>query len=49
MQAYEAGQRILEKIKFRKWQNGNMMQNIQWHMIGHVQTNKVKYMAPFVA
>jgi uncharacterized pyridoxal phosphate-containing UPF0001 family protein len=48
MQAYEAGQRILEKIKFRKWE-WDMMQNIQWHMIGHVQTNKVKYMAPFVA
>jgi uncharacterized pyridoxal phosphate-containing UPF0001 family protein len=47
MQAYEAGQRILEKIKFRKWQrNGTMPKDIQWHMIGHVQTNKVKYMAP---
>ena len=25
-----------------------MPKNIQWHMIGHVQTNKVKYMAPYV-
>jgi uncharacterized pyridoxal phosphate-containing UPF0001 family protein len=38
---------FLEKIKFRKWQrNGTMPKDIQWHMIGHVQTNKVKYMAP---
>jgi hypothetical protein len=26
-----------------------MPKDIQWHMIGHVQTNKVKYMAPFVS
>jgi uncharacterized pyridoxal phosphate-containing UPF0001 family protein len=25
-----------------------MPKDIQWHMIGHVQTNKVKFMAPFV-
>jgi hypothetical protein len=26
-----------------------MPKDIEWHMIGHVQTNKVKYMAPFVS
>ena len=26
-----------------------MPKDIQWHMIGHVQTNKVKFMAPFVS
>jgi uncharacterized pyridoxal phosphate-containing UPF0001 family protein len=27
---------------------GQMPKDIHWHMIGHVQSNKVKYMAPFV-
>jgi pyridoxal phosphate enzyme (YggS family) len=31
----------------QKWQE--MPKDIQWHMIGHVQRNKVKYMAPFVS
>ena len=50
MQAYEAGQRIFGENKIQemseKWEQ--MPKDIQWHMIGHVQTNKVKYMAPFV-
>ncbi|MDG2432742.1 YggS family pyridoxal phosphate-dependent enzyme [Flavobacterium sp.] len=51
MQAYETGQRIFGENKIQemadKWEQ--MPKDIQWHMIGHVQTNKVKYMAPFVA
>lgn len=51
MQAYEAGQRIFGENKIQemadKWEE--MPKDIQWHMIGHVQTNKVKYMAPFVS
>jgi len=50
MQAYEAGQRIFGENKIQemanKWEE--MPKDIQWHMIGHVQTNKVKFMAPFV-
>jgi PLP dependent protein len=50
MQAYEAGQRIFGENKIQemagKWEQ--MPKDIQWHMIGHVQTNKVKYMAGFV-
>lgn len=50
-QAYEAGQRIFGENKIQemesKWQE--MPKDIEWHMIGHVQTNKVKYMAPFVS
>ena len=50
MQAYEAGQRIFGENKIQemaeKWEA--MPKDIQWHMIGHVQTNKVKSMAPFV-
>ena len=50
MEAYEAGQRIFGENKIQemteKWEA--MPKDIQWHMIGHVQTNKVKYMAPYV-
>jgi PLP dependent protein len=51
MQAYEAGQRVFGENKIQemteKWEQ--MPKDIQWHMIGHVQSNKVKYMAPYVA
>ena len=51
MEAYKAGQRIFGENKIQemadKWEQ--MPKDIQWHMIGHVQTNKVKYMAPFVS
>lgn len=51
MQAYNAGQRIFGENKIQemvdKW--AQMPKDIDWHMIGHVQTNKVKYMAPFVS
>ena len=49
--AYEAGQRIFGENKIQemtqKWET--LPKDIQWHMIGHVQTNKVKYMAPYVS
>jgi pyridoxal phosphate enzyme (YggS family) len=51
MEAYNAGQRIFGENKVQemvdKWQQ--MPKDIKWHMIGHVQTNKVKYMVPFVS
>ncbi|WP_026707539.1 YggS family pyridoxal phosphate-dependent enzyme [Flavobacterium frigidarium] len=51
MEAYDAGQRIFGENKIQemaeKWEE--MPKDIQWHMIGHVQTNKVKYMASFVS
>jgi pyridoxal phosphate enzyme (YggS family) len=50
-EAYDAGQRIFGENKIQemaeKW--GKLPKDIQWHMIGHVQTNKVKFMAPFVS
>lgn len=50
MQAYEAGQRVFGENKIQemteKWQQ--MPKDIEWHMIGHVQSNKVKYMAEYV-
>lgn len=51
MEAYDAGQRIFGENKIQemtdKWEI--MPKDIEWHMIGHVQTNKVKYMAPYVS
>ena len=51
MEAYEAGQRIFGENKIQemseKWEQ--MPKDIQWHMIGHVQSNKVKFMAQFVS
>ena len=51
MEAYHAGQRIFGENKIQemtdKWEV--MPKDIEWHMIGHVQTNKVKYMAPYVS
>jgi len=51
MEAYEAGQRVFGENKIQemaeKWEQ--MPKDIQWHMIGHVQTNKVKFMAQFVS
>ena len=51
MEAYDAGQRIFGENKIQemteKWEA--MPKGIQWHMIGHIQTNKVKFMAPYVS
>ncbi|WP_413998465.1 YggS family pyridoxal phosphate-dependent enzyme [Flavobacterium sp. W1B] len=51
MEAYDAGQRIFGENKIQemteKWEQ--MPKDIQWHMIGHVQSNKVKFMAQFVS
>jgi len=50
MEAYNAGQRIFGENKIQEMveKQEQMPKDIEWHMIGHVQTNKVKYMAPFV-
>jgi len=51
MEAYKAGQHIFGENKIQemvlKW--SELPKDIEWHMIGHVQTNKVKYMAEFVS
>jgi pyridoxal phosphate enzyme (YggS family) len=50
MEAYNAGQRVFGENKIQemteKWEH--MPKDIHWHMIGHIQTNKVKFMAPYV-
>jgi pyridoxal phosphate enzyme (YggS family) len=51
MEAYNAGQRIFGENKIQemtdKWEV--MPKDIKWHMIGHVQSNKVKLMAEYVS
>lgn len=51
MEAYNAGHRVFGENKVQemesKWQE--LPKDIEWHMIGHLQRNKVKYMAPFVS
>jgi hypothetical protein len=51
LEAYEADQRIFGENKVQemtqKW--GDLPKDMEWHMIGHVQTNKVKYMAEYVS
>ena len=51
LQLYEQGQRIFGENRVQelveKYQE--LPKDIEWHLIGHLQTNKVKYIAPFVA
>lgn len=51
MEAYEAGQRVFGENKIQEMAEKfeQMPKDIEWHMIGHVQTNKVKFMASFVS
>lgn len=50
LEAYEAGQRVFGENKIQEMVNKYeaLPKDIQWHMIGHLQSNKVKYMAHFV-
>ena len=51
IEAYNAGQRVFGENKIQEMVDkyGDLPKDIEWHMIGHVQTNKIKYMAPFVS
>jgi pyridoxal phosphate enzyme (YggS family) len=50
MDAYEAGQRDFGENKVQEFveKHEALPKDIRWHMIGHLQSNKVKYIAPFV-
>ncbi len=50
MEAYEAGVRIFGESRPQELKSKyeSLPKDIRWHMIGHLQTNKVKYIAPFV-
>ena len=50
MSAYNAGQRIFGENRVQELleKHSELPQDIQWHFIGHLQSNKVKYIAPFI-
>ncbi len=50
-QLYNEGQRIFgeNKVQEMVWKHEALPKDIEWHLIGHLQTNKVKYLTPFVA
>lgn len=50
-EAYNAGQRIFGESKVQELtaKYEQLPADIEWHFIGHLQTNKVKYIAPFVS
>ena len=51
LEAYRAGQRVFGESKAQELQGKHeaLPKDIEWHFIGHLQTNKVKYIAPYVA
>lgn len=51
MEAYNAGQRIFGENKVQELLSKYevMPKDISWHLVGHLQTNKVKYIAPFIS
>ena len=51
LQAYEAGQRVFGESHVQELvrKHDSLPADIQWHFIGHLQTNKVKYIAPFIS
>ena len=50
-EAYEAGQRIFGESREQelRLKHEQLPKDIEWHFIGHMQTNKVKYIAPYIA
>lgn len=50
-EAYDAGQRIFGESRPQEMcaKQPQMPADVEWHMIGHLQTNKVKHIAPFVS
>ena len=51
LEAYDAGHRVFGENKIQEMVTKHELlpKDIEWHMIGHVQSNKVKYMAGFVS
>ena len=51
IEAYNVGQRIFGENKVQDLADKyeHLPKDIEWHMIGHLQTNKVKFIAPFVS
>lgn len=51
LEAYKAGERIFGESRVQELtdKQPNLPEDIQWHFIGHLQTNKIKYIVPFVS
>ncbi len=51
LEAYQTGQRVFGENKVQELteKHESLPKDIEWHMIGHLQSNKVKYIAPFVS
>jgi pyridoxal phosphate enzyme (YggS family) len=51
MEAYQAGQRVFGENQVQELADKyeQLPKDIEWHLIGHLQTNKVKYIAPFIS
>ena len=51
LEAYDGGCKVFgeNKIQDLVKKYGELPKDIEWHMIGHLQTNKVKYIAPFIS
>ena len=51
LEAYDCGQRVFGENKIQELveKHKKLPKDIEWHMIGHIQRDKVKYMAPFVS
>jgi pyridoxal phosphate enzyme (YggS family) len=50
LEAYDAGQKVFGENKIQEMTEKyeELPKDIKWHMVGHVQSNKIKYMAPYV-
>ena len=51
IEAYEAGERVFGESKVQELceKYDSLPKDIVWHFIGHLQTNKIKYLVPFVS
>ena len=51
LEAYNMGQRVFGESRVQELvpKSQNLPKDIEWHFIGHLQTNKVKYIAPFIS
>ncbi|MBN2763658.1 MAG: YggS family pyridoxal phosphate-dependent enzyme [Bacteroidales bacterium] len=51
LEAYHCGHRLFGENRVQELtrKHANLPHDIEWHMIGHLQSNKVKYIAPFIA
>lgn len=51
MEAYAAGQRVFGENMVQELvdKHEQLPKDIEWHLVGHLQTNKVKYIAPFIS